>query len=49
MRFAGCSLISLGTPTKTRTPAVFNRDMYGSKGWSPDAVSIIKSYDFARA
>lgn len=49
IRLIGLSLTSVGTPTKTRVPPVFNSDMYGSNGWSPDAVSIMKSSDFAIA
>ena len=49
LRLAGWNLTSLGNPTRTRTPPVFNSDMYGSNGWSPAAVSIIKSNDLASA
>ena len=49
LRLAGWNLTSLGNATRTRTPPVFNSDMYGSNGWSPAAVSIIKSNDLASA
>ncbi|PON93019.1 hypothetical protein TorRG33x02_112980 [Trema orientale] len=48
-RLAGFSLISLGNPTKARTPVFFNSDMNRSNEWSPDAASTIKSNELARA
>lgn len=45
IRFAGLNFTSLGKPTRTRVPAVFNSDKYGSNGISPEAVSIMKSKD----
>jgi len=41
-------LISLGKPTNVITPPTLRRERYGSKGWSPAAVSTMKCREFFR-
>jgi hypothetical protein len=41
-------LISLGKPTNVITPPTLRREKYGSNGWSPEAVSIMKCREFFR-
>lgn len=48
-RFPGLNFTSVGKPTRTRMPAVFSSDKYGSNGISPEAVLIMKSNDLPSA
>ena len=49
LRIRGLNLASLGAPNMARTPTDFNIERYGSYEWIPDAVSIMKSNELARA